>query len=99
MANEEQLDVREAGSGIFVLEFPYDDEFIQTLKANVPARDRSYDEDTHLWTVCGEQYIPRIIASGQRRFRHVTRIFHRKNELVIVNTRTGAETVQLGLFA
>lgn len=99
MPNEDQLDIRDAGGGTFVLEFPYDEEFIQTLKANVPERDRDYDEDTRLWTVFGGQYIPRIIASGERRFRHVTRIFHRGEDLVILNTKTGAETVQRGLFA
>jgi len=103
MAYDEQLDIREITrdgvSGRYELEFPYNEDFISSLKAYVPSRDRAYDEDTHIWTIFDGKYLPRIVAMGLNQFKHVTKKFRRGEETVFLNCRTGFESVQKGLFS
>lgn len=96
--NEEQLTISDRGNQRFDLEFPYNEDFIAFLKMKVPYQDRGYDEDTRTWTVVGEKYIGHLEGVGLQKFRHVTRQFKQGPDLVIRNVRTGAESVQRGLF-
>lgn len=95
---EDQLDVKETRPGTFELSFPYNEDFIAFIKFKVPSFDRSYDEDTRIWTVHGENYIGHLEGVGLQKFSHVTRTYKRGSDLVIRNVRTGKENVQQGLF-
>lgn len=97
--NQDQLDIKEMGHETYRLEFPYNEEFISFIKFKVPARDREYDEDTHIWTIHGEKYIGHLEGVGLQKFKFVARIRRAGSELIIRDCRTGAEAVQKGLFA
>jgi hypothetical protein len=96
--NTDQLDIRDLGDGNFRLEFPYNPDFIEFLKMKVPPSCRTYDPDTHIWTVRGSNFIGHLEGIGLQKFGFVARTFQRGNDLVIRNCRTGAESVQKGLF-
>jgi hypothetical protein len=97
--NADQLDIKEVGHETFRLEFPYNPDFIEFIKFKVPGKDREYDEDTHVWTIHGERYIGHLEGVGLQNFKWVTRVARRGSELVIRDCRSGAESVQKGLFA
>lgn len=96
--NADQLDIKEMGQDTFRLEFPYNPDFIDFIKFKVPARQRGYDDATRIWTIHGEKYIGHLESVGLQKFKFVTRIWRRGSETVVLDVRTGVESVQKGLF-
>lgn len=92
------IDIREMGDGVWRLEFDYQADFIEYLKKRVPAKDRSYDVDTHWWTIRGQQYMNAIEGIAAQKFDHATLIFRRHGETVWKNLISGRESIQKSLF-
>ena len=96
--NSEQLDIKEISRGVYELEFPYNEDYIDFLKGKVPSAHRAWDPDSKKWTVKGEKYVGHLESIGLQRFKFVMFIRHGKEGVVYRNCRTGAETVQKTLF-
>ena len=96
--NDDQLDIKEIRPGTYELTFPYNEDFIGFIKMKVPYYDRSYDEDTRVWTVRGEKYVSHLESVGLQKFSYVMRISRGEEGVVYRNCRTGTETVQRALF-
>jgi hypothetical protein len=97
MPHPDQLDIKQVGDN-YKLSFDYNPDFIEWLKGRVPSRDRSYDEDTHEWTIFGDAHIAAIEGVGVQKFSFATKIFRRGNQMVWKNLKSGKEEVQEGLF-
>lgn len=100
MPNSDQIDIRQQPRpGVYTLEFEFNGDFIQWLKGRVPYQDRGYDKETHIWTIRGEHYMAAIEGVAVQRFRHAVLWYkNAAGELVMKNLKTGAESVQKGLF-
>lgn len=97
---DDQITFRELSPGKWTLEFGYNSEFIDYLKQRVPATDRSYDPETHIWTVRGcDRDLAALEGVAVQKFRHSTRMFRNDDgKLTMRNLKTGQESVQESLF-
>ncbi len=99
--SDDQITIRELGPFRWSLEFPYHEEFIAWLKARIPAVDRSYDPETHVWKVSGDSdlRLNAITGIALQKFRHAV-LWYRNAEgkLAMKNLRTGVETIQESPF-
>ena len=99
--NDDQITIRQIGSDKWSLEFPYNEDFINYLKRRVPAADRTYDPDTHVWTISGDEEfrLNAIEGVAVQKFRHAVRWYRNaEGNLAMRNLKTGVETVQETLF-
>jgi hypothetical protein len=101
MPNPDQIDIRQQKRpGVWTLEFEFNQEFIDYLKGRVPSSERSYDKETHIWTLwCGTAAMNAVEGVAVQKFRYAVKYFRNADdELVMKNLKTGAESVQKGLF-
>ncbi len=96
----DEIIVRVRENGVFTLEMTAPNmEFIEYLKRRVPSKDRSYDPDTFVWEVRGQQYLAPIEGIAVQKFAFAQRqYYNRDGELTLKNLKTGVETVQKRLF-
>ena len=98
--NPDQLDIRQVRPGVWNLEFDFNDDFIAYLKSRVPSADRSYDPETRVWEVSGDNYIPMLESIAVQKFSFVTRIYSDdKGRRIWRNVKTGHEQVQEQMFS
>lgn len=100
--SEDQITIRELGCFRWSLEFSYNEEFIDWLKRRIPAADRSYDPETHIWRVSGDSDVRlnAIESIAVQKFRFAVRWYkNAEGKLTMRNLKTGAETVQEELFS
>lgn len=100
MSGDDQITFREVSPGRWTLEFEYNPEFIYYLKQRVPAHERSYDPDTHIWTVNDDSFrLNALEGVAVQKFRHAVRQYRNADgKLALRNLKTGVETVQEELF-
>jgi hypothetical protein len=97
---DDQITIREVSPGRWTLEFEFNSDFIAYLKQRVPCHERSYDPETHIWTINDDGYrLNAVEGIAVQKFRHAVRQYRNaEGKLTLRNLKTGAETVQEELF-
>ena len=99
MVDRTALDIRKIAECRWRLEFPYNSDFIEWLKAFVHHTHRSYNPQAKVWEVeLVDALLPTLEQKGLSYFNVVTRIFRRGNELVYRDAGSGHESVIGSLF-
>jgi hypothetical protein len=97
--NPDQCDIRSVRPGVWKVESDYNPDFVDYMKSRVPADDRSYDPDTHIWEIRGDNYIPMLESIAVQKFSFATRIYtDSQGRRVWRNLKSGREEVQENLF-
>jgi hypothetical protein len=99
MPNPDQCDIRRISPGVWRVECDFNESFIDYMKSRVPREARSYDPDTKIWTIKGDEYIAKLESIAVQKFSYVTRIFRDdQDRLIWKNLKTGREEVQASFF-